>query len=285
MNKSDSHSDSDGNTGCAAIVLSGGIGAWVGLSDPGLNFVWTALIGAAIGFVGGVASLAVRDEYQRRKKDQAARRIREENAADYQTALNMVSENVQEHLQTLVQKYRVLIRTGDYGETVDDDWQKEVQTFLKATTDRKVFSLMHANEKNALKQLGAHVDQLVRKRLDSIPEITDDAAISNLSGIEYEGHCARVLESNHWEVSRTPPTGDNGVDLVATKAGRKVVFQCKKYNSPVGNKAIQEVYSGKDFFNASEAVVVSNAQFTEAAQQAANKLSVRLIHHSQLSEL
>jgi HJR/Mrr/RecB family endonuclease len=63
-----------------------------------------------------------------------------------------------------------------------------------------------------------------------------------------------------------------------------IAIQCKHYSQPVGNKAVQEVYSGKDFYNTDIAVVVTNNEFTKSAKELASSLDVLLIHHSELKE-
>lgn len=63
-----------------------------------------------------------------------------------------------------------------------------------------------------------------------------------------------------------------------------MVLQCKKYSSPVGNGAVQEVHAGKGFLGADISVVVSDATFTKSAKELAGILGVLLIHHSALVE-
>ena len=66
------------------------------------------------------------------------------------------------------------------------------------------------------------------------------------------------------------------VDITAFKNGQKFAFQCKYYESPVGNKAVQEVYSGMAFYDCQKAVVITNNTFTPQAVELANKLGVEL---------
>ena len=65
-----------------------------------------------------------------------------------------------------------------------------------------------------------------------------------------------------------------------------VVVQCKLYfANAIGNKAVQEAHAAAGFFDASHAVVASNAQYTRSAEQLAAKLGVLLLHHSELPDL
>ncbi|NLM67864.1 MAG: restriction endonuclease, partial [Enterococcus sp.] len=69
---------------------------------------------------------------------------------------------------------------------------------------------------------------------------------------------------------------DQGVDVIATKNKEKYAFQCKRWNKKVGNKAIQEIYAGKDYYGLQHAIVITNPSFTDSAKQLAKKLNVQL---------
>jgi restriction system protein len=86
-------------------------------------------------------------------------------------------------------------------------------------------------------------------------------------------------------VVTTPASGDQGADLIATYGNRRAALQCKLYNQPVGNKAVQEVLAGMAFYRTQHAVVVTNAGYTPAARSAAEASGVLLIHHDQIHDL
>ena len=102
------------------------------------------------------------------------------------------------------------------------------------------------------------------------------------TGVDYENYVESLLLSGGFEVARTPTTGDQGVDLVAEKNGIRIAIQCKYYSKPVGNKAVQEVIAGRDFYNCQIACVVSNNSFTPAARKIANVSSVLLLNDNQI---
>jgi HJR/Mrr/RecB family endonuclease len=101
---------------------------------------------------------------------------------------------------------------------------------------------------------------------------------------EYEHLVANQLCSLGWEAYPTSGSGDQGADVVAEKHGLKFVIQCKLYSQPVGNKAVQEVTSARDFYRAFGALVVTNNDYTKSARQLAESQSVWLLHDSQLGE-
>lgn len=104
------------------------------------------------------------------------------------------------------------------------------------------------------------------------------AYIDNLSnGWQFENYIANLLKKlGYSNVKVTSGSGDYGVDVLASKAGIRYAFQCKLYRNPVGVKAVQEVVSGKIYYNCDKAVVITNNYFTSAAQKLANATGVEL---------
>lgn len=99
---------------------------------------------------------------------------------------------------------------------------------------------------------------------------------------KYEEYIKTLLHNGGFVAKRTRSSGDYGVDVLATKGGVSFAVQCKLFNRPVGVKAVQEVVSGRIFYKADYAIVVSNNSFTPAAQTLARKLDVTLVHHKNL---
>ena len=54
-------------------------------------------------------------------------------------------------------------------------------------------------------------------------------------------------------------------------------FQCKYYTNPVGVRAVQEIYSGRDFYHCMVGVVMTNSRFTKNAVTLANELILEII--------
>jgi restriction system protein len=112
-----------------------------------------------------------------------------------------------------------------------------------------------------------------------------DVYSDDMNPVEYENMCADILSENGWVTRITSASGDQGVDVFAEKDGRSVVLQCKKYTSPVGNKAVQEAHAGRGFMGASAAAVVTNTSYTQSAKQLASTLGVLLLHHDELADI
>lgn len=119
--------------------------------------------------------------------------------------------------------------------------------------------------------------------LRQIAELERSAYREEMTPLEYEAFCADLLKSRGWQTELTKSSGDQGVDVVAKKGTITLAIQVKKYSSPVGNYAVQEVYTGRAFYGATHAAVVSNAPYTPAAQELARSAGVVLLHHDDLA--
>lgn len=98
-----------------------------------------------------------------------------------------------------------------------------------------------------------------------------------LTGEEFEAYLAQVLRDNGFrEIELTRASGDQGVDILATRNGKRYAIQCKNYEGAVGNFAVQEAYAGAQFYGCDEAAVVCPGTFTRAARELAASTGVRL---------
>ena len=94
-----------------------------------------------------------------------------------------------------------------------------------------------------------------------------------MEGHEFEEYCAELLKKCGFEdVEVTRGSGDYGIDILAEKDGVTYAIQCKCYNAPVGVKAVQEAYAGRDYYDRMVGAVLTNQHFTQPAVEAAGKL-------------
>lgn len=105
-------------------------------------------------------------------------------------------------------------------------------------------------------------------------------------GFYFERYCAQLLLKNGFSKAEvTQGSGDFGVDILAEKDNITYAIQCKCYSNPVGNKAVQEAYSGKEFYKCMVAAVLTNNTFTKAAEETAKQTRVLLWDRAYLQEL
>lgn len=110
--------------------------------------------------------------------------------------------------------------------------------------------------------------------------------IDAMEGIAFENYMKKLLEHmGYSSVQTTATTGDQGVDLLARKGMSKYAIQCKRYKNSVGNKAVQEVFSGAFFYKCDKCIVVTNSHFTASAKELAKANKVELWDRDKLKEL
>lgn len=104
-------------------------------------------------------------------------------------------------------------------------------------------------------------------------------------GQDFELLTVKLLLANGFEKAcATQGSGDYGIDVIAEKEGVTYAIQCKCYSGSVGNKAVQEAFSGKAYYNCMIAVVFTNNFFTNAAIETAKKTNVLLWDRNKLIE-
>lgn len=125
-----------------------------------------------------------------------------------------------------------------------------------------------------------------KKIIDGIPETNEYEINDEMNGFDFEEYTAELLKANGFEdVEVTNFSGDFGVDIIAFKDDIKYAIQCKKYSSPVGIKAVQEVIGSKSMNDCHVAVVLTNNTFTKSAKELAKKNNVLLWDGEKLQEL
>lgn len=107
-----------------------------------------------------------------------------------------------------------------------------------------------------------------------------------LSGEEFEDYVAVVLEDNGFrDVELTPASGDQGVDILATRGGKRYAIQCKNYGEAVGNFAVQEAFAGCEYYECDVAAVICPGSYTRAARELAESTGVLLWDGKRLSRM
>jgi len=101
--------------------------------------------------------------------------------------------------------------------------------------------------------------------------------LDEIEGHDFEYYCAELLKKRGFiDVVVTKGSGDYGVDVLAEKDGVTYGIQCKAYTTPVGVKAVQEAFAGKEYYDRMVGAVLTNQYFTKPAVEAAKKLKILL---------
>lgn len=197
---------------------------------------------------------------------------------------------LERHDDALARRLSQLAWRDAYGNWVTTKWRKELDYFFDATVRPHLDRSVTPEEVRRLREdlrfrYEPNSDCLdpfwLDEYVDQEPTI---AKISN-DGLAFEKRIGAQLTAAGYDVSFTPATGDQGVDLVAERGAQRLVVQCKDYGGPVGNHAVQQVYAGAAYYGASRAAVLAPNGFTTAARQLASSLGVLCLHPSELSEL
>lgn len=115
---------------------------------------------------------------------------------------------------------------------------------------------------------------------------TNISQVDILNPYEFEEWVARFLRIAGYNAEATKKSGDYGVDVIAEKENNRIAVQVKKFNKPVGIKAVQEVSAGMDYYNCNEGWVVTTAPyFTQAAKNMAKIRNIKLYNKNDLAIL
>ena len=193
-----------------------------------------------------------------------------------------VEQLLEKHAETLARKKAQLVYEDDYGTPRFDRWEKErayfIETVIAPAEGRPILLTSPLGVKllEAIELITAN-DPAEPGGSPSLGEVKDPFA--------YEQAVADLLRRDGWDARHTKASGDQGADVLASRAGRRLVVQCKLWSQPVGNKAVQEVFAAKQHERADFAAVVTNSTFTLPARQLAATTGVLLLHHDQLPGL
>lgn len=184
---------------------------------------------------------------------------------------------VQSHAQELAIRRAQLVHRGAYGVVDHKRWNQEIGRFIVDVLGPVIGPV------SPLGDMWSKLRDVVDAAATSTAPVT--AFRADLSPIEYEQLVADTLRRHGWDAQTTRVSGDQGIDVLATKGALRVVLQCKLYSRAVGNDAVQQAIAGQRFELATHAVVVSSAAFTRSARELASAGGVVLLHHEQLGEL
>ena len=110
--------------------------------------------------------------------------------------------------------------------------------------------------------------------------------MDEMEGHDFEYYCADILKAHGFiEVEVTKGSGDFGADILAEKDGVTYAVQCKCYDKPIGVKAVQEVYAGRDYYDRMVGVVMTNQYFTDPAVKMAEKFNILLWDRGYMDEM
>ena len=181
-----------------------------------------------------------------------------------------LKHNIRKFYSVLSLKRNNGTKLDSYGNSITKEWDNEIKYFIKNTCN-----LSFKKE----------YPKFINKYLNKLEKSKNIQNTSNISPVEYESYICLKLKTLGFKAQTTKASGDQGVDVLAEKNNIKFAIQCKLYSSPVGNKAVQEVCAGRDFYDADYGIVVTNNTYTPAAKKLANKNEIILLNDRELEKL
>jgi HJR/Mrr/RecB family endonuclease len=136
----------------------------------------------------------------------------------------------------------------------------------------------------SIKILQAEIKALEHRYLfESLSSITI-SDLDSLSGIEFENLIADKFHVLGFKVESTPKTGDYGADLIVeNKEGTRFIVQCKRFNSKVNLKAVQEVIGAMGHYAGDIGIVITNNTFLNSAIKLAESHDIELWNGQRLT--
>jgi HJR/Mrr/RecB family endonuclease len=154
---------------------------------------------------------------------------------------------------------------------------KDTEAENEATLIKKHKEELLQKEKERL--LGGDMAKEKRQKLDKY-------SFDNLkTGYEFEEYLKAIFEKMGHIVEVTKKSNDQGGDLVLEKNGTRTVVQAKFYNTPVGNKAVQEVVAAKSYYKAHKGMIVTNNTYTKSAIDLAEANDITLVDGDELKRM
>lgn len=100
--------------------------------------------------------------------------------------------------------------------------------------------------------------------------------IDVMDGGEFEIFMEKYFAQKGYKVSKTPLSGDYGIDLIIEHEFGKTGVQLKRYTEKVGLAAVQEVVAGLKHYGLSNGMIITNSYYQPSAKQLAADNNITL---------
>lgn len=160
---------------------------------------------------------------------------------------------------------------------------------LGSFDDNTQFLANHKKISVGLKEIKKQVDltafeQKLMKTTTAKNEKVRFDDLDLMTGNEFEYAIAELFKKMGYFAVVTKASGDQGIDIIAKKEGRKFGIQTKCYGSKVTNTAVQETVAGIVYYECDRGIVITNNHFTPSAIELAGKNNIILWNRDILKE-
>lgn len=127
-------------------------------------------------------------------------------------------------------------------------------------------------------------------KTQSKPKIQTITDIDRLNPNLFEATIAALYKKQGFEVYLTPYSNDKGVDVVVLKNGENYLIQAKQTKSLVGNEAIQEICTAKNYYEDKfkeqfNLLTITNNDYSSSATILAKSNNIKLLNRGHLENL
>ena len=177
------------------------------------------------------------------------------------------------------------ISISEFAEKYNLNFETSViEAFARQFTDENQLKIKLIDIRNQAFESNVFdiTESFLQSETNSLPDIDE---VNTMDGREFElftGNLFRAL--GYSNVTVTQSSYDFGADVIAEKDDVKFAIQCKRYGSPVGVSAVQEVIASKSLHDCHVACILTNNTFTPAAEELARKNLVILWGGNKLKE-
>lgn len=188
-----------------------------------------------------------------------------------------IEKEIKKHVKAIEHEKKVEI----------DRIKREQKQYYDIQVNKLAQSLAEKKAKELVRQEEERKKRVERSRVYELYQTANHklAECDSMNGFQFERFCGDLLRKNGFKnVEVTQGSGDYGIDILAEKDEVTYAIQCKCYSSKIGNKVIQEVYSGKAFYNRMVGVIMTNNYFTQSAIDTAKKTKILLWNRDKLKE-
>jgi len=163
-------------------------------------------------------------------------------------------------------------------------WWTNVLVIAALASSMILFGLIAATRAFLLRDAATPGSRRYREAFGRGTSSSLPARFERMGGAEFEAEVSELLRKRGYTVRPTPPSDVHDVDLLLKMTGRKVTVQLKRWNAPVGNRAVYAAFVGRIHHGTDEAWLITTSWFTPKAVKLAKTTGVRLIDGAELAD-
>jgi HJR/Mrr/RecB family endonuclease len=128
---------------------------------------------------------------------------------------------------------------------------------------------------------GLSEQQLATKRLQALSM----SNVDQMRGIDFELYAAALLENEGFtDVRVTRASGDNGVDIIASRGERQYAIQAKRYKGTVSRRAVSDAVAGMVPYHCNACMVITSGRLSPKSRDFARLHGCEIVDRDVLAD-